>query len=169
MSEPIQAISQGNYILATQQEVSHDNTLSGNGTVDSPLGVVPGYNETVLYSGGYDTTITSCQLSEPTTNFQYIKVDWQRGSAGEPSTTLETSIYPSLTTQFNHIGKQNQATNYYFEYHAFWNVYNNTAVNYSRTFLVNYPKAGGNITTYNNEYNEVIPVKVVGINRIANN
>ena len=43
MSEPIQSISQGNYILATQQEVSHDNTLSGNGTVDSPLGVVPGY------------------------------------------------------------------------------------------------------------------------------
>lgn len=40
MSEPIQSISQGNYILATQQEVSHDNTLSGNGTVDSPLGVM---------------------------------------------------------------------------------------------------------------------------------
>lgn len=41
MSEPIQSISQGNYILATQQEVSHDNSLSGNGTVESPLGVVP--------------------------------------------------------------------------------------------------------------------------------
>ena len=39
MSEPIQSIAQNNYILATQQEVSHDNTLSGNGTVDSPLGV----------------------------------------------------------------------------------------------------------------------------------
>ena len=49
MSEPIQSISQGNYILATQQEISHDNTLSGNGTVDSHLGVVPGYNETVLW------------------------------------------------------------------------------------------------------------------------
>ena len=36
----IQSISQNNYILATQQEVSHDDTLSGNGTVDSPLGVV---------------------------------------------------------------------------------------------------------------------------------
>ena len=39
MSDEIQAISQGNYILATQQ-VSHDNTLSGNGTVERPLGVV---------------------------------------------------------------------------------------------------------------------------------
>ena len=40
MSEPIQSIAQNNYILATPQEVSHDNTLSGNGTVDSPLGVI---------------------------------------------------------------------------------------------------------------------------------
>ena len=43
MSEPIQSIAQNNYILATQKEVSHDNTLSGNGTVDSPLGVASGY------------------------------------------------------------------------------------------------------------------------------
>ena len=39
MSEPIQSIAQNNYILATQQEISHDNTLSGNGTVDSQLGL----------------------------------------------------------------------------------------------------------------------------------
>ena len=39
MSE-INAIATNNYLLTTQQEVSHDNTLSGNGTVDSPLGVV---------------------------------------------------------------------------------------------------------------------------------
>ena len=43
MSEPIKSIAQNNYILATPQEVSHDNTLSGNGTVDSPLGVVSEY------------------------------------------------------------------------------------------------------------------------------
>ena len=42
MSE-IQSIAQNNYIIATNQEVSHDNTLSGNGTVDSPLGVVSEY------------------------------------------------------------------------------------------------------------------------------
>ena len=29
-----------NYILATQQAVSHDNTLSGNGTSGSPLMVI---------------------------------------------------------------------------------------------------------------------------------
>lgn len=40
MSEPIQSIATNNYILATQQEVSHDNSLSGNGMADSPLGVI---------------------------------------------------------------------------------------------------------------------------------
>ena len=43
MSEPIQSIAQNNYILSTPQEVAHDNTLSGNGTVNSPLGVNSGY------------------------------------------------------------------------------------------------------------------------------
>ena len=68
MSEPIQSIAQNNYILAAQQEVSHDNTLSGNGTVDSPLGVVPGYNETVLWSGN-DLTGT---LNESPWNFEKL-------------------------------------------------------------------------------------------------
>ena len=75
MSEPIQSISQGNYILATQQEVSHDNTLSGNGTVDSPLGVVNGYNETVLFedTNGHSMD-TSIELSENVDNFDSIKL-----------------------------------------------------------------------------------------------
>ena len=68
MSEPIQSISQGNYILATQQEVSHDNTLSGNGTSASPLGL---NNETLLFSG--DFTTKSCTLSESPLNFESVK------------------------------------------------------------------------------------------------
>lgn len=83
MSENIKAISQGNYILATQQEVSHDNSLSGNGTLTSPLGVVPGYNETVLWSGDrfwwQDTS--NLQLSDSPSNYQVIRIkakdDWE--------------------------------------------------------------------------------------------
>lgn len=71
MSE-IQSISQGNYILATQQEVSHDNTLSGNGTVDSPLGVVPGYNETVLMEIEKASAPSAFTVSEPMKNFDRI-------------------------------------------------------------------------------------------------
>jgi hypothetical protein len=39
MSDPIRSISQNNFILADQKEVSHDNTLTGKGTPESPLGV----------------------------------------------------------------------------------------------------------------------------------
>lgn len=42
MSDPIRSISQNNFILADQKEVAHDNTLSGNGTTESPLGVNAG-------------------------------------------------------------------------------------------------------------------------------
>ena len=74
MSEPIQSISQGNYILATSQEVLHDNTLSGNGTSASPLGVVP--NETILfqYTGEGKNTSTAFDISEPLTNFELIRI-----------------------------------------------------------------------------------------------
>ena len=71
MSE-INAIATNNYLLAAQQEVSHDNTLSGNGTVDSPLGVVPGYNETVLYESTAQTSALS--FSEPLTAFERVLV-----------------------------------------------------------------------------------------------
>lgn len=67
MSDPIRSISQNNFILADQKEVSHDNTLSGNGTEASPLGL----NETVLWDGN-GTPATSANLSESVNNFEYI-------------------------------------------------------------------------------------------------
>lgn len=76
MSEPIQSIATNNYLLAAQQEVSHDNTLSGNGTVDSPLGL----NETVLWSGSWkpgntsSPTNSAIEVSESIDNFEYIRV-----------------------------------------------------------------------------------------------
>ena len=74
MSEPIQSIAQNNYILATQQEVSHDNTLSGNGTVDSPLGL----NETVL-ADNIPNDSTSFTLSEKPSNFERIRIYSTKG------------------------------------------------------------------------------------------
>ena len=35
----------GGFITEGAEIVNHDNTLSGNGTVDSPLGVVPGWTD----------------------------------------------------------------------------------------------------------------------------
>jgi len=99
MSE-INAIATNNYLLAAQQEVSHDNTLSGNGTVDSPLGVVPGYNETVLYSSaphiyGGGTSSESFQLSENISAFERI------------------GFYVNKNTN---IGNNQNFTEYYVEY-----------------------------------------------------
>ena len=61
----------GGFITEGAEIVNHDASLSGNGTVDSPLGVVPGYNETVLYSGALTS---AANLSEPMTAFEKIDV-----------------------------------------------------------------------------------------------
>ena len=64
----------GGFIVSADPFVQHDSSMSGNGTVNSPLGVVPGYNETVLYSG--TSNITTGSLSEPATNFNYLRVSF---------------------------------------------------------------------------------------------
>ena len=65
----------GGFIVSADPFVQHDTSLSGNGTVNSPLGVVPGYNETVLYSGNMSQSNTAdIPLSENITNFNSIKV-----------------------------------------------------------------------------------------------
>ena len=61
----------GGFIVSADPYVNHDNSLSGNGTLTSPLGVVPGYNETVLFSGGMNTN--TCTLSESPLNFERVK------------------------------------------------------------------------------------------------
>ena len=95
MSE-INAIATNNFLLATQQEVSHDNTLSGNGTSASPLGVVPGYNETVLFSSvdGAIFSGTNISLEESWFNFESIKMTTRFFNEGAGQKTI-TEIIPS--------------------------------------------------------------------------
>ena len=64
MSEPIQSISQGNYVL--QGTVATSAGIVGDGTTQNPLRV----DETVLWSGNAE----SAALSEPITNFQRFKI-----------------------------------------------------------------------------------------------
>lgn len=64
----------GSFITSGAEIVNHDNTLSGNGTVDSPLGL---NNETVLYSNLTGRPTSPGQyfdLSESPLNFEYIEV-----------------------------------------------------------------------------------------------
>lgn len=96
MSEPIQSISQNNYILATQQEVSHDNTLSGNGTVDSPLGL----NETMLYENAEGTEAGNMPvtLSESIQNFERVVFYWQAWGDGTAKAHTITTCMTDITT-----------------------------------------------------------------------
>ena len=64
MSEPIQSISQGNYVL--QGTVATSAGIVGDGTTQNPLRT----DETVLWSGNAE----SATLSEPITNFQRFKI-----------------------------------------------------------------------------------------------
>jgi len=59
----------GGFITEGAEIVNHDNTLSGNGTVDSPLGL----NETVLWSGT-KTGLTTATLSESLSNFKKARI-----------------------------------------------------------------------------------------------
>ena len=68
----------GGFIVSADPYVNHDNSLSGNGTLTSPLGVVPGYNETVLWSG---STQSGCVLSESINNFDRIKIEGGNNNA----------------------------------------------------------------------------------------
>lgn len=168
MSEPIQSIAQNNYILATQQEVSHDNSLSGNGTVDSPLGVVPGYNETVLWEGTETlSTNPEITLSELSTNFERIRVygeswnNWCPKLWGEIlMTTRSTGNYQtSLSTSY--LGAAGAAIRFAQANFTF----NGNKVNVSLAGL--FSIQGTSVST-GSPSNTVI-TKIVGINRIANN
>lgn len=86
----------GGFITSGAEIVNHDASLSGNGTVDSPLGVVPGYNETVLWSGA--STNTAFALSEPITNFEYIMLS----NNVLPAPAVFVKVEPSHSAKFGY-------------------------------------------------------------------
>ncbi len=77
MSEPIQSISNGNYIL--QGTVATSAGIVGDGTTQNPLRA----DETVLYDSsaliGSDQQLgTTFNISEPVTNFERFKIYYTR-------------------------------------------------------------------------------------------
>ena len=64
----------GGFIVSADPYVNHDTSLSGNGTLTSPLGVVPGYNETVLWenNGSFSAKGLSAGFSEPASAFERL-------------------------------------------------------------------------------------------------
>lgn len=162
MSEPIQSISQGNYILATQQEISHDNTLSGNGTVDSPLGVVPGYNETVLWEGTYQGT-DSIILSESLSNFDLVRVEWCPYTETSNWLELKDSVITKAFDNQIHLTGIGVSTNYTYQMLV------NIALQVNDTVISELYHTS--VTMHNGAANENLRgykiFKVIGINRKA--
>ena len=164
MSEPIQSIAQNNYILATQQEVSHDNTLSGNGTVDSPLGL----NETELwYSetfGASDITLGSkFTLSEPTTAFEEVKIYWTRNAGTQ-------SIAYTYPTRF---WNDTYCTHYdgFMSFYAGSNYMRGntiiTSTNFKDWYVASGFQTNENSTSLSTAKGYIKPYKVIGINRLS--
>jgi len=151
----------GGFITEGAEIVNHDASLSGNGTVDSPLGVVPGYNETVLFTAapGSPTTGTVV-MSEPPSAFERVKVLEGRG--------YDSSIFHEFSgTQpdwnMTSVIIANDGTNFIIDAGK-WTISNNSANKISDqrvTCKSTYVKEGGSFPKG--------IYAVIGINRIVNN
>ena len=153
----------GGFIVSADPFVQHDTSMSGNGTVNSPLGVVPGYNETVLWSGSIGTN-SSAALSEPYTNFERIRVcGYGRGAGSNEaySDDISASTIHELSLS--------------------WNTMNSTAESDGTYNIIEFMPClfnGSTVTTKNGRYlgywgakwqyqlnNDFNLTKVIGINR----
>ena len=161
MSE-INAIATNNYLLAAQQEVSHDNTLSGNGTSASPLGVVPGYNETVLFENAAGTS-ANISLSEALSNFETCKIYAFPNELTVTASFVEE--WPADTSRFGMAHWVYHGGNANFPYVIYCTRYdvNGNAFTFDRAnhtwFDVNFTKAGAASSS------PLMITKVIGINR----
>ena len=87
----------GGFITEGAEIVNHDNTLSGNGTSGSPLGVVNGYNETVLWENSAGASAFS--LSEAATGFDNLQITYYPTEGGTAYSTV--TYVPSTATSIN--------------------------------------------------------------------
>ena len=156
MSEPIQSISQGNYIL--QGTVATSAGIVGDGSPQNPLRV----DETVLF----ETTaqnVSAVSLSEPLSSFERFRVIGGYGSTNWPETEFDTSTNlatPSMNLLFARApgGFQWFKGNYTVSN----DTKNITAVSARRLYINE-----GDSTIRWDSYGTYI-TKVVGINRINN-
>lgn len=158
----------GGFITSGAEIVNHDASLSGNGTVDSPLGVVPGYNETVLWSGSIGTN-SSATLSEPYTNFERIRV---AGTCGATVASNEGYSDDISAQSLHELTLGSMTMNTTAESDGLYNIiefmpclFNGTTVTTKNGRFLGYWGAKWQYQTNNN----FALKRVIGINRIANN
>lgn len=150
-----------------EPDVKHDSSLSGNGTVDSPLGVVPGYNETVLWSGNAGTSAAS--ISEDIHNFETVQLHLQHSTYG-PAQVFTINPITMGTTGYFAITRPRGSVNLNVAYIRF--EVNETGISAVNSKCIRFGSwtnntAGGSDVDLNNAEDRNSIIKVVGINRKA--
>lgn len=145
----------GGFITEGAEIVNHDNSLSGNGTVDSPLGL----NETVLWESTTGTADTGV-FSENITNFEYFDVVFKTNDNIIEVQRFRTDMSSSTFNLYSNLFSTSNGL--YIKI---------TRMNYSATqFTVN-NYAEINIKNAANptisQSNKIVLLKVIGINRKA--
>ena len=171
MANEIEAIATNNYILSNPGVVT-DSSLSGDGTYQSPIGVVPGYNETVLWET--TTGASACTLSEPMTNFKSIKILYGNGGGAGAAKDQYGGYYeadPNFT-DFNFIRGKGAANVWWSWIRVVATDRSNITVPVAKAFNFGAQTATSwqnpSVSVNNTEDRNCL-YKVIGINRIANN
>ncbi len=145
----------GGYIASGDTMVNHDNTLSGNGTVASPLGL----NETVLWEGAPTASNNQIVVSKKFSNFDRVRIYWksyERRYADEIWAGTNTGDPIVVGAVFvNPDGAYEKSM-------TRWNSTNGTTYTWAATIHGLF--TGTQSNTWNSN---VIPLKIVGINRKA--
>lgn len=157
----------GGFITEGAEIVNHDASLSGNGTVDSPLGVVPGYNETVLWENSAGAQLVSgftAQLTENISGFDRIYV--YHGTDNLKWSHIDT--FPGAANRF-------ELTRYSYDGGSYiiqdcQDLTTNDGLNFSAKRNIRRAQfnTNGSFSLSTNQNTTFKLFKIVGINRIAN-
>ncbi len=154
----------GGFITEGAEIVNHDSSLSGNGTVDSPLGVVPGYNETVLWEGDWKFTASGQNnakiMNDSITNYEYLFIDLYGYAGGQPSTNIIRTGNGGGVIEVKNWGGSNDTVRFNFATFGF--SANSAWIGNTKQVSLNF----NNTLTTGNPNNAGI-IRVVGVNRKA--
>lgn len=158
MSEPIQSISQGNYIL--QGTVATSAGIVGDGTTQNPLRA----DETVLFSASKGTS--ACTLSEDLTNFTRLR--FKLGNT-EGVEGWQYQEIPAITSNIIHLSYNCGGGGNEYYVGLYGNMSSTTAINLTQCVAVKAPFSNTTATTItgNNNFYQKAIFEVVGINRKA--
>lgn len=174
----------GGFIVSADPYVNHDNSLSGNGTLTSPLGVVPGYNETVLYSGAYThSTFPAITASGSIWDYEKVEITLCPASGGVRHPVTETWYTDDLALNkyvgFTACTFNGNNLNVTYPHTVFYTVSNDGKVfnpyyagYHSQTYSGTTPGIGKQVTLAGGRFNvsgastyELGITRIIGINR----